>query len=134
LASLTLYPEDFAAGVDVVGIANWVTFLQNTSAYRRANREATYGSLENDKDFLASISPIAHVNRMKAPLLIFMGKNDPRVPANEGQQMADALKARNIPVDLTIFPDEGHGIGRYENRVKAYTQIAAFLDKYLGSH
>jgi len=133
LASLTLYPEDFAAGVDVVGIANWVTFLQNTSAYRRANREATYGSLEKDKDFLASISPIAHVDRVKAPLLIFMGKNDPRVPANEGQQMADALKARNVPVDLTIFPDEGHGIGRYENRVKAYTQIAAFLDKYLAA-
>ena len=133
LASLTLYPQDFAAGVDIVGIANWVTFLQNTSAYRRANREATYGSLEKDKDFLASISPIAHVDHMKAPLLIFMGKNDPRVPANEGQQMADALKARGIPVDLTIFPDEGHGIARYENRVKAYTQIASFLDKYLGA-
>ena len=133
LAGLTLFPNDFAAGVDIVGIGNWVTFLQNTSSYRRANREATYGSLETDRDFLASISPLAHVDRMKAPLMIFMGKNDPRVPAAEGQQMADALKARDVPVDLTIFPDEGHGIGRYANRITAYGKIADFLDKYIGS-
>jgi dipeptidyl aminopeptidase/acylaminoacyl peptidase len=132
LGGLTLFPDDWAAGVDIVGIANWVTFLENTSAYRRTNREATYGSLERDRDFLASISPIHRADRIKAPLIIFMGANDPRVPANEGVQMAAALKARNVPVDLTVFPNEGHGIARYENRVSAYTRIADFLDRYIG--
>jgi dipeptidyl aminopeptidase/acylaminoacyl peptidase len=133
LAGLTEFPDDWAAGVDVVGISNFVTFLEHTSSYRRANREAVYGSLANDRQFLDSISPLNHVDRIKAPLIIFMGENDPRVPASEGQQMADALKAKSIPVELTVFPDEGHGIARDANRVVAYTKIAAFLDRYLSA-
>ena len=131
LAGLTEFPDDWAAGVDVVGISNFVTFLEHTSSYRRANREAVYGSLAQDRQFLDSISPLNHVDRIKAPLIIFMGENDPRVPASEGQQMADALKAKGIPVELTVFPDEGHGIARDANRIVAYTKIAAFLDRYL---
>jgi dipeptidyl aminopeptidase/acylaminoacyl peptidase len=134
LAGLTNYPDDWAAGVDIVGISNFVTFLEHTSSYRRANREAVYGSLEHDRDFLESISPLNHVDRIKAPLIIFMGENDPRVPAAEGRQIADALKARGVPVELTVFPDEGHGIARDDNRVTAYTQIAAFLADHLGAH
>ncbi|MBV8172475.1 MAG: S9 family peptidase, partial [Candidatus Eremiobacteraeota bacterium] len=131
LAGLTQFPDDWAAGVDVVGISNFVTFLEHTSSYRRANREAVYGSLANDRDYLESISPLNHVDRIKAPLIIFMGENDPRVPASEGRQMADALKAKGVPVELTVFSDEGHGIARDANRITAYTQIAAFLDRYL---
>jgi len=133
LAGLTEFPDDWAAGVDVVGISNFVTFLEHTSPYRRANREAVYGSLAQDRQFLDSISPLNHVDRIKAPLIIFMGENDPRVPASEGQQMADALKAKGIPVELTVFPDEGHGIARDANRIVAYTKIAAFLDRYLSA-
>jgi dipeptidyl aminopeptidase/acylaminoacyl peptidase len=131
LAGLTQFPDDWAAGVDIVGISNFVTFLEHTSSYRRANREGVYGLLAQDRDFLESISPLNHVDQIKAPLLIFMGENDPRVPASEGRQMAAALQAKGIPVELTIFPDEGHGIVRDANRITAYTQIAAFLDKYL---
>lgn len=131
LAGLTEFPDDWAAGVDVVGISNFVTFLEHTSAYRRANREGVYGSLAQDRAFLNSISPLNHVDRIKAPLIIIMGANDPRVPASEGQQMADALKARGIPVELTVFPNEGHGIARDENRLVAYAKIADFLGRYL---
>jgi dipeptidyl aminopeptidase/acylaminoacyl peptidase len=131
LAGLTEFPDDWAAGVDVVGISNFVTFLEHTSPYRRVNREAVYGSLAQDRQFLESISPLNHVDRIKAPLIIFMGENDPRVPASEGQQMADALKAKGVPVELTIFPNEGHGIARDENRITAYSQIAQFLGTHL---
>jgi dipeptidyl aminopeptidase/acylaminoacyl peptidase len=131
LAGLTNYPDDWAAGVDIVGISNFVTFLEHTSPYRRVNREAVYGSLEHDRAFLESISPLNHVDRIKAPLIIFLGENDPRVPASEGRQIAEALKARGVPVELTVFPNEGHGIARDDNRVTAYTQIAAFLAEHL---
>jgi dipeptidyl aminopeptidase/acylaminoacyl peptidase len=134
LAGLTNYPDDWAAGVDIVGISNFVTFLEHTSSYRRANREVVYGSLAHDRDFLESISPLNHVDRIKAPLIIFMGENDPRVPAAEGRQIADALKAHGVSVELTVFPDEGHGIARDDNRVTAFTQIAAFLADHLGVH
>ncbi|HME80576.1 MAG TPA: S9 family peptidase [Candidatus Eremiobacteraceae bacterium] len=132
LAGLTEFPDDWAAGVDIVGISDFVTFLEHTSSYRRANREGVYGSLAQDRDFLESISPLNHIDSVVAPLIIFMGANDPRVPAAEGQQMADALRAKGVPVELTVFPDEGHGIARDANRIVAYTQIAVFLDRYIG--
>jgi len=133
LAGLTNYPDDWAAGVDIVGISNFVTFLEHTSPYRRVNREAVYGSLEHDRAFLESISPLSHVDRIRAPLIIFMGENDPRVPASEGRQITQALQARGVPVELTVFPDEGHGIARDANRIVAYTRIAAFLADHLGA-
>ncbi|MBV8083136.1 MAG: S9 family peptidase [Candidatus Eremiobacteraeota bacterium] len=134
LAGLTQFPNDWAAGVDIVGISNFVTFLEHTSPYRRANREAVYGYLQHDRAFLESITPLNHADRIKAPLIIFMGQNDPRVPASEGQQIAQALQARGVPVELTIFPDEGHGIVRDINRITAYTRIAAFLAEHLQTH
>lgn len=131
LAALTLYPDKWAGGVCSVGISNFVTFLENTAAYRRSVREAEYGSLERDREFLASISPIHKVERITAPLLIVHGANDPRVPLSEAQQMHDALKALGREVELLVFPDEGHGIARLENRAVAWERELRFLEAAL---
>ncbi len=131
LAAITTYPEIWAAAVDIVGIANFVTFLEQTSVWRRKLREAEYGSLEQDRAFLESISPIHHIDRIAAPLFLSHGRNDPRVPVGETEQIASALQARGIPVEQVIFADEGHGIVKRANQLVVYPAIAAFLDRYL---
>lgn len=131
LAGLTTYPELWAAGVDIVGIANFVTFLENTGPWRRKLRESEYGSLEHDREFLESISPINHVDRIRAPLMVIHGANDPRVPLSEAEQIVAALRAREVPVEYLVYQDEGHGLARLNNRLDAYPRIAAFLDRYV---
>lgn len=133
LAALTSAPELWAAGVDIVGIANFVTFLENTGAYRRALREAEYGSLETDREFLESISPINHVDEIAAPLLVIHGANDPRVPLGEAQQIHDRLVELGRPVELLVFSDEGHGIVKLPNRRVAYGKVVEFLDGHLAA-
>jgi len=115
----------------VVGISNWVTFLENTSSYRRAHREAEYGSLAKDREFLERISPIHQVDRMVAPLMVLHGANDPRVPVSEAKQMVAALEQRGVSVGLLVFEDEGHKFSKMKNKVVAYTAIAEFLERYL---
>jgi dipeptidyl aminopeptidase/acylaminoacyl peptidase len=132
LAALTTYPDLWAAGVDIVGISNFVTFLENTSSYRRSHREGEYGSLAHDRDFLTSISPIHHVDKIKAPLIVIHGANDPRVPLSEAEQLVNALRARQVPVEFLVYPDEGHGLVKLSNILDAYPKIADFLYKYLG--
>lgn len=131
LASLTLYPDLFAAGVDVVGIGSFVTFMQNTADYRRKNRESEYGSLDNDYEFLQSISPLNKVDKIKAPLMIIHGRNDPRVPVGEAEQMYKAITGRGGTAELLIYEDEGHGISKLKNRLDAYPKMVKFLDKYV---
>jgi dipeptidyl aminopeptidase/acylaminoacyl peptidase len=131
LASLTTYPDLWAAGVDLVGIANFLTFLKNTAAYRRHLRISEYGDPEKDADFLREISPINHIDKIKAPLLVIQGANDPRVPKSEADQIVEAIRKRNGIVEYLLFDDEGHGLAKLENRITAYTTIADFLDKYL---
>ena len=131
LSALTTYPELWAAGVDIVGIANFVTFLENTGPWRRKLREAEYGNLEHDREFLEQISPINSVDRITAPLFVVHGANDPRVPLGEAEQIVAALRARNIPVEYMRFADEGHGLIKRANRLVAYPAIARFLDRYL---
>lgn len=132
LACLTENPDKWAAGVCTVGIANFVTFLENTSPYRRARREAEYGSLERDRALLESISPIHKVDRITAPLMIVHGTNDPRVPVEEAQQMHDALVARGKRCELLVFGDEGHGLAKLENRAIAWQRELEFLKPVLG--
>jgi dipeptidyl aminopeptidase/acylaminoacyl peptidase len=129
LSALTTNPELWAAGVDIVGISSFVTFLENTSAYRRAHREAEYGSLEHDREFLESISPMTHIDNVTAPLMIVHGRNDPRVPVSEAEQLAASLKARGVPVELLIFEDEGHGIIKLKNKRVMYPRVVEFLSR-----
>jgi len=131
LASLTEFPDRWAAGVDSVGIANFVTFLENTGAWRRELREAEYGSLADDRELLESISPINNVDRIDAPLFVLHGANDPRVPVGEARQIAERAREQDLPVELLVFEDEGHGIAKLDNRIEAYTQVVEFLDEHV---
>lgn len=131
LAGLAFQPQLWGAGVDIVGISNLVTFLENTSDYRRALRELEYGSLARDREFLTRASPLTHVTALRAPLFVIHGRNDPRVPVGEAQQLIDRLKAQNVPCELLIYEDEGHGLARLDNRLDAYPRAIAFLDEAL---
>ncbi|MFB6126454.1 MAG: prolyl oligopeptidase family serine peptidase [Halolamina sp.] len=131
LACMTEYPELWAAGVDVVGIANFVTFLENTGEWRRSLREAEYGSLAEDRDFLQSVSPINRVDRIDAPLFVLHGENDPRVPVGEAEQIVAELDERGVPVRKLIFEDEGHGFSKLDNRIEAAAQTVEFLDEHV---
>ena len=131
LAALTTQPDRWAAGVDVVGIANFVTFLENTGSWRRELREAEYGSLTEDRELLDAISPINHVDDIEAPLFVLHGANDPRVPVGEAEQIAEQARDQGVPVELLIFDDEGHGISKLVNRIEAYTNVVAFLNEHV---
>ncbi|MDQ6788346.1 MAG: S9 family peptidase [Acidobacteriota bacterium] len=131
LAAVTLYPDLWAAAVDTVGIANWESFLKNTSGYRRRQREVEYGRLDRDLDFLRSISPLAKVDKIRAPLFVIQGKNDPRVPYTEAEQIVTAIKNRGGTVEYKLYDDEGHGIAKLKNRLELYPLVADFLDKYM---
>jgi dipeptidyl aminopeptidase/acylaminoacyl peptidase len=133
LSAITTYPHLWAAAVDIVGVANFVTFLENTGPWRRKLRESEYGSLENDREFLESISPINHVNDITTPLFVIHGANDPRVPIGEAEQIVAALRERNVPVEYMRFEDEGHGLAKRANELVAYPAVARFLDKYMGN-
>jgi len=130
LALLTEYPDTFAAGAESVGISNFETFLENTAPYRRALREAEYGSL-SDRALLRSLSPIHKVAAIRAPLLIAQGVNDPRVPVGEARQIEAELRRLGRPVEAIYFPDEGHGWRRPENRILFHRTLAAFLGRWL---
>jgi len=131
LASLSEYPDLWSAGVDVVGIANFVTFLENTGEWRRELREAEYGSLEDDREFLQEISPTNNADSIRAPLFVLHGANDPRVPVEEAEQIVELVGENDVPVEKLIFEDEGHGFSKLENRIEAYSTMVEFLDEHV---
>lgn len=131
LAALTEYPALWAAGVDIAGIASFVTHLENTGNWRRELLEAEYGSLEEDREFLEEISPVNNIESIRAPLFVLHGENDPRVPVTEAEQVVERAREQDVPVRELIFPDEGHGFSKLENRIEAYSAIVEFLDKYV---
>jgi dipeptidyl aminopeptidase/acylaminoacyl peptidase len=133
LAGLAFQPDLWAAGIDIVGISSWVTFLENTSAWRRKFREREYGFLDEDREFLLEASPITHVDGMKAPLFIIHGTNDPRVPLGEAEQIHAALQSKGVPSELHVYKDEGHGLSKLKNRLDAYPKAVDFLDRVLNS-
>ena len=131
LAALTEYPDLWAAGIDIVGIANFVTFLENTGDWRRKLREAEYGSLAENREFLERISPINNIERVAAPLFVLHGANDPRVPVSEAHQIVEEARDQGVPVRELVFDDEGHGFSKLENRIEAYREIVSFLDEHV---
>jgi dipeptidyl aminopeptidase/acylaminoacyl peptidase len=133
LAGLAFQPSLWAAGVDIVGMASLVTFLENTSSYRVVAREREYGVLAEDRDFLEEASPLNRVADIQAPLFVIHGANDPRVPLSEAEQIAKALAERDVPCQLLVYPDEGHGLAKRKNKLDAYPQAFAFLREHLAS-
>jgi dipeptidyl aminopeptidase/acylaminoacyl peptidase len=130
MATITEAPEAYGAACNVVGIVNMQTFLERTKDYRRKLREVEYGPL-SDPAFLKSVSPIHRVDRIRVPLLIAHGDNDPRVPIHEARQLYDAMKKLNRPVEILTFPDEGHGFRKEKNRITFAETLAAFFDRHL---
>jgi pimeloyl-ACP methyl ester carboxylesterase len=105
--------------------------LENTAAWRRAWREREYGSLAHDRELLERLSPITHVERLRAPLMVIHGRNDPRVPLGEAEQIHAVARSKGLRSDLLVYDDEGHGLAKLRNRLDAYPRVAAFLHEVL---
>jgi dipeptidyl aminopeptidase/acylaminoacyl peptidase len=133
LACLYSNPGLWRAGVDIVGISNFVTFLKNTGAWRRNLRIAEYGDPEKDKEFLESISPDTNAHLIESPLFIIHGANDPRVPLGEAEQIAETLKGLGREAHLMKFDDEGHGLIKLKNRIAGYTAAVEFLMRHVSA-
>jgi len=133
LASAAHYSQRLKAAVDLVGISDFVTFLEHTQDYRRQLRRTEYGD-ERDPEmraFLQSISPLNQVDKIDIPLLVVQGQNDPRVPVSEAQQIVAALRARGNPVWYINALNEGHGYERKENQDVFQQAVVMFLKRYL---
>jgi dipeptidyl aminopeptidase/acylaminoacyl peptidase len=131
LMAMTYFAGAYDAGAEQVGISNLVTFLMNTAPYRRILRISEYGDPVKDLEALTQLSPMTHIAKLKAPLLLMMGVNDPRVPVGEGVQIYRQLEQRKIPGSLILFPDEGHGPSKRGNIVLATGHTIAFFEKHL---
>ena len=133
LAVSTLYPDQIAGAIDTVGISNFVTFLERTESYRRDLRRVEYGD-ERDPEmrkFLETISPLNRADRITKPLFVVQGKNDPRVPFTEAEQIVASLKKRDTPVWYMLANDEGHGFAKKANSDYLFYSQIAFMRKYL---
>jgi dipeptidyl aminopeptidase/acylaminoacyl peptidase len=131
LSSLVHYGDKLAAGVETVGISNFVTFLKNTSDYRRDLRRAEYGDERQIGEFLHSISPTTHAHRITRPLLVAQGAKDPRVPVTESIQIVKTLQRNETPVWYVVASNEGHGFRKKDNRDYLYYTIARFWQEHL---
>jgi dipeptidyl aminopeptidase/acylaminoacyl peptidase len=131
LMAMTYFSGAYDAGVSEVGIANLLTFLENTAPYRRALRVSEYGDPVKDRAALVKLSATTYVDRVKAPLLVIQGVNDPRVPVGEALLMHQALTDRGVPTGLILFSDEGHGASKRSNQVLSIGHTIAFFEKHL---
>ena len=133
LATMTHYNDQMRAAIDVVGIASFITFFQNTSAYRADLRRVEYGDERDPRmhAFLEQISPLTSASKITKPLMVVAGYNDPRVPYTEGQQIVKAVRANNAPVWWLMAKDEGHGFAKKANRDFAQNTMLMFLQQCL---
>src|SRR5690606_34004120 len=133
LASMMLYPERIRAGVDVVGISHFGTFLNNTESYRRDLRRAEYGDerLPEMQAVFERISPLNHAGRITSPLFVAQGRNDPRVPYTEAEQIVKAVRGNGQPVWFLMYADEGHGFKKKTNSDYFGAATMRFWQEYL---
>src|SRR6202171_1339254 len=133
LAVSTFYSDRIRCSVDVVGMSNLVTFLDHTEGYRRDLRRVEYGDERDPKmhDFLEKIAPMNNIEKIKKPMLVVAGKNDPRVPVTESEQIVGALKKQGTPVWYLMAKDEGHGFRKKQNQDFQFYTTVEFLEEYL---
>jgi dipeptidyl aminopeptidase/acylaminoacyl peptidase len=121
--------------VDYVGVSNMFTFMSTIPPYWEPLRAMFYdmvGDPEKDKDYLAAVSPVNLADRIKTPLFVAQGANDPRVKKSESDQIVEALRKRGVAVEYMVKDNEGHGFRNEENQFEFYTAMEAFLAKHLG--
>jgi len=133
LASMTHFSDRLRCGIDIVGISNFVTFLESTKDYRRDLRRAEYGDERNPqiREFLIRISPLTNTEKIRKPLLVAQGRNDPRVPVGESEQMVKRIESIGGTVWYILAKDEGHGFAKKPNADYLYYAMAMFLEQYL---
>ena len=131
LVCVTTMPERWKCAVDVFGVANLVTMIEHAQPNWRRFLKLWIGDLETDRAKLVERSPITHMDKVRCPMLVVQGTNDPRVPQEESDQVVERLRARGVPVEYLIFEDEGHGFTKRANSDKAHTRIIEFLTEQL---
>jgi dipeptidyl aminopeptidase/acylaminoacyl peptidase len=134
LAALAFQPDVFSVGVDIFGVANWLRTLESMPVYWEPVRVALYkemGDPVKDKEMLRAISPLFHADKIKKPLMVLQGANDPRVIKAESDDIVAAVKQNGVPVEYVVFPDEGHGFAKKKNQIEGYSAVLKFLDRYL---
>ena len=133
-AALAFQPEVFDAGVDIFGVTNWVRTLQSIPAWWEAHRQSLYdeiGNPETQLDMLREVSPVFHADKIRKPLIVIQGKNDPRVLQAESDDLVAAVRKNGVPVEYVVFDDEGHGFTKKKNQIAAYGAILKFLNTHL---
>lgn len=133
-AALAFQPEVFDVGVDIFGVTNWVRTLQNIPPWWESGRKSLYaeiGNPETELDMLKATSPVFHADKIRKPLIVIQGANDPRVVKPESDDLVAAVKKNGVPVEYVVFDDEGHGFTKKKNQITAYGAILAFLDTHL---
>ena len=133
-AALAFEPEAFDVGIDIFGVTNWLRTLEQIPPWWGSERDSLYDELgdpKTDAERLRRISPLFHAKNIKRPLLVVQGKNDPRVLQVESDELVAAVKANGVPVEYIVFPDEGHGFQRRENRITASDAYVKFLNAHL---
>jgi len=134
LSALAFRPEAFKVGIDIFGVSNWLRTLAGIPLYWESVRKAIYdeiGDPVNDIDILVATSPLFHAREIRKPLMVIQGANDPRVLKAESDEIVEAVKKNNVPVEYIVFPDEGHSFTKKKNQIEANRRILEFLDKYL---
>lgn len=135
MAAMAFEPTEFRVGVNIFGVTNWMRTLKSIPPWWSSFREALYKEMGDpfsaDSVRLHNMSPLLHAEQIQNPVMVLQGANDPRVLQIESDEMVEAIRENNIPVEYVIFPDEGHGFVKKENQIKGYSQILSFLDTYL---
>jgi dipeptidyl aminopeptidase/acylaminoacyl peptidase len=132
MVGVTFYPDLFAAGVDLFGMVNFFTFFEHTEPWMAAISTVEYGDPKTQADLLQSLSPLAKLDRIKAPMMVQHGANDTNVPVIEAEQIVETLKRRHVPVEYILFPDEGHGFRKMKNRITSTVAMVDFFVRHLG--